>query len=73
MRTGRGGNGQEGESGKLTDLYAKHTLKNDECLYRDAHSHLYSPTPAACGTCGRQAEALSTEGEGTEAERLRHT
>lgn len=40
MRVGRGGDGQEGESGKLRDLYAKHTLENDKCLYRDAHSHL---------------------------------
>lgn len=55
MQAGRGGDGQEGESGKLTDPYAKRTRENDECLYRDAHSHLSPPTPAAHGTCGRQA------------------
>lgn len=44
-------------------------------MYRDAHSHLWPPTPAAHGTCGlipRQKEALSTEGEGTEAETVVH-
>ena len=29
-------------------------------MYRDAHSHPQPPTPEARGTCGRQAEALST-------------
>lgn len=39
------GDGQEEESGKLTDLYAKHTHENDQCLHRDAH------TPLATHTC----------------------
>lgn len=44
-------------------------------MYRDAHSHLQPPTPAAQGACGLipgQKEALSTEGEGTEAETVVH-
>lgn len=40
MQAGGGRDGQEGESGKLTDPYAKHTRENDDCLYRNAHSHL---------------------------------
>lgn len=42
MWSGRGGDGQKGESGKLTDPYAKHTLENDECTEPPLVTHTCS-------------------------------